>query len=135
MAMKFDLDNLNPGVWFEYDDKSFSVEVRVCAGIDLERIFKMTEKKRVEYKRNSRFEVFDIDNEKRDKLMWDFCVLNWKGIQDGKGKELACTIKNKIKLMKGSVLFASFIGDCLEKLSADSALIQKDREKNLPNSA
>jgi len=133
--MRFDLDNLNPGVWFEFDDKSFSVEVRMCAGQDLESIFKKTQKERVEYKRNGRFEYLDIDHDKRDEMMWDFIVVSWKGIEDGKGKQLPCTTETRKKLMKGSVLFANFIGECLEKLNADSDMILQDKEKNLPSSA
>jgi len=133
--MKFDLNELNPGMWFEYEDGSFSVQVRLCAGVDLERIFKATEKKRVEYKRGGRFEYFDIDHDKRDELMWDFCIMDWNRIEDGKGKELPCTTENKLLLMKGSVLFSEFIADCLEK-ARDAVQDAKDgQEKNLQTSA
>jgi hypothetical protein len=133
--MKFDFKNLNPGVWFEYEDKSFSVEVRICAGQDLERIFKATQKTRVEYKRDSRFEYLDIDHDKRDEMMWDFIIIDWKGIEDGAGKPLPCTTENKVALMKGSVLFTNFIGECVELLSSDIKKIKVGKEKNLSSSA
>lgn len=130
--MKFDLDDLNPAVWFDLpdDDDGGRVQVRTCAGGDLEQIIKETTKKRVEYKRGQRYEYIESDDEKHQRLLWDFCIVDWENIYDAKGKKIPCTIENKLLLMKHSIPFATFVGECLEKLNTDTLAMKTVAEKN-----
>ncbi len=106
--------------------------LRVCSGKDLERIEKETSTKQpVEYKRGQRFIVPDkVDEKRRSHMIWDFVVVDWNGVLDEDEKAVKCTTDNKIKLMEQSVVFAGFIGECLEKLNTDIGSYQKVLEKN-----
>ena len=133
--MKFNMSNLNPPAWFYFDDdkpKDGSVLLRVCAGNDLDNIAKRCSKKQPpEYKRGNRFVIPDKVNEKKyNEMLWDFILVDWKNIVDEKGKAIECKLENKVKLMTHSVVFAAFIGDCLEKLNEDVAGYQEELEKN-----
>jgi len=58
MTLKLDLNNLNPATrfYFDEDDKDGAyIDLKVCAGKDIEAINKKTIKKKVEYKKGQRF--------------------------------------------------------------------------------
>jgi len=134
--MRFNLDDLNPAAWFDVpDDKdNGKVQIRTCAGSDLELIAKDATKKRVEYKKNQRFEFTETDEKKYQKILWDHCIVDWENIFDGNGKKIPCVIDNKLLLMKNSVSFANFIGDCLEIINTDSRTFEEVAEKNSKSS-
>lgn len=133
--MIFDFDELNPAAWFDFpnDPGKGRVQVRVCAGEDLERITKETTHPKVEYKKHQRFEYEKVDDNQQEKL-WDFCIVDWENFFDAKKKPVPCDIKNKVKLMKGSVIFATFIGDCLEQITNDIQIQKEVAEKNSKSS-
>lgn len=137
--MKFNLSDLNPPVWFYFDDsepEEGAVLLRLCTGADLESIQKKTEKKQPpEYKRGNRYErPPEVDERRRSMMLWDYMIVDWQNIEDDKGKEIPCTTDNKVKLMRESVVFAQFIGNCIEKLSEDTTKYQEDAEKNSKSS-
>ena len=130
--MKFDLEDLNPGTWFEIEDAR--VKVRVCAGKDLEKIYKKTRKRQVEYRRGQRFEWEDCPHpEQETRMINDFIIMDWKNINDANGKPLECNATNKNKLFRESPMFANFIAKCLERLNSDIGIIREEEEKNSLN--
>ena len=128
------MSNMNPPAWFYYDDDDTDsgVLLRVCSGNDLEdKTKKCSKKQPPEYKRGRRFEIPDkIDEKRYSEMLWDFVIVDWKGTVDENDDDIECNMDNKIKLMRQSVFFASFIGKSLDKLNADIAGYQKDLEKN-----
>jgi hypothetical protein len=136
--MKINLSDPNPGAWFDYPDDpdGFRVKVRVCSGKDLEEIQDKTTKVEVEYKapkkraQLQRIEYVVVDEKKQRELLWDFCIVDWKNLYDETGSVIPCTKENKLKLMRESIGFASFIADCLEKLTEEGAKREEEAEKN-----
>ena len=55
--------------------------------------------------------------------------MNWDGVYDQDDNSIPCTDENKIKLMRGSVQFSSFVGNCIEKLTEDSSAYEEELEK------
>ena len=137
--MKFNMSNLNPPAWFlfnEDDPEEGRILLRVCAGRDLERIEKETNTKQPpEYRRGQRFIIPDkVDEKKRSRMIWDFVIVDWEGVLDEAEKPIKCTTDNKVQLMEQSVVFAGFVGECLEKMNADIKGYQENLEKNLSSS-
>ena len=129
--MPFDLDNLNPATRFYYDDDEDEwVELRICAGEDLDRIHKQTRKTKREYKMGVRYTYEDINHDLEAELMNDFTITAWH-IVTPDGKEIPCTYENKQLMMKGSVEFASWVTRCLQKLNEKFLIFQDEQEKNL----
>jgi hypothetical protein len=126
--MKFDLDNLNPGSWFDFGDAR--VCVRVCAGKDLEKIQKKTRKRRTEYRRGQRYAWEDVNEDQEFKMIFDYAILDWENINDANGVALVCNTTNKMLLLNGSPEFNTFIGRCLEQLTTDLNQIEEEEEKN-----
>jgi len=127
--MQFDLENLNPGTKFFFDDndeKKGSVTLRVCAGDDLRAIRKLSAKKKVEYRRGARIEYQDVNDEIENGLLWDFCIVNWEGVLNKHDELILCTKENKVLLMGKSPSFAKFVGD---KLSILAELEEKEKEE------
>ena len=133
--MKLNLENLNPGVFFPFDEddeeSKDGVTIRLANGDILDQINKKCTKKKVEFRRGQRYEVIEEDEDRRSTLLWDYVILDWKGLQDDKtGEDIPCTKENKVRLMKGSVKFASFVGNIVEKLTEDTDLYNEELEKN-----
>ena len=118
--MKFNMKDLNPGTWFKFnegDEESGSICLRVLNAEKLAEIRDKTIRTEVEYRNNNRYEYQKMDNAARDKIIWDYCIVDWNGLEDDEGNVIDCTTENKIKLMNGHVGFSSFIEACLEKLN------------------
>jgi len=129
--MQFDTDN--QGTWFEYVEgkpKEGRVCLRVCNGEALKKIEKATVKKQVEYKKGQRFEFYEVDEETRAKMIWDYCIPDWENTQDAKGKDIPCTAENKLGLMRKSNAYKALIERFLDKLSAADAKHAEEVEKN-----
>jgi len=126
--MQFDLENLNPGTKFffdETDELKGSVTIRVCAGDDLRAIRKQSSKKKVEYRRGQRIEYPDTNEVVENELLWDFCIVDWDGVLDKNGGNILCTKANKVLLMGKSPSFSKFVGD---KLSILAELEEEEKE-------
>lgn len=133
--MRIDTENLNPGVFFPFaeeedNDDPGGITIRLANGEVLDTINKKCTKKRVEFRRGQRFEVIDEDDKRRSELLWDYVIIDWKGLDDMEGKPIPCTKDNKISLMRGSVRVAAFVGNCIEKLTEESELYEEALEKN-----
>lgn len=132
--MKLNLSELNPAVFFPFDeddeDNKGGVYLRLATGEILEKIRKKTTKKKVEFRRGQRFEVEETNDAKHSELLWDYVIHDWKGLEDENGDEIPCTTENKAMLMKKSVKFSGFIGNCVEQLNDDYDEHIGDLEKN-----
>jgi len=129
--MKFNLEELNPGVFFPFDDDGEGgVTIRLANGDLLAKIDKKCVKKRVEYRRGARHEFIEENDELRSELLWDYVITGWKGVYNQEDNEIPCTKDNKTKLMRGSVKFSSFIGNCVEELTSESEMHTEELEKN-----
>ncbi len=134
MGTKFSLKDPNPGVWFLFDENdpnSGRICIRVVNASKAQEITKATTKKRTEYKQGQRFEISDIDEEKRSQMLWDYTIVDWERLEDDDGKPIECTAKNKSNLMLDNVGFALFIGACISKLNSEYDAQREAIEKNL----
>jgi len=149
--MPFDIQNLNPGEWFEYPgetDPPERVKIRLPEQSVIKQIDAETIKKEVEHiqprKKNGKidrrqglqrieYEVI-IDEQKREELLIDHIITDWE-IKTPDGKDIPCTKENKTKMMFGSVEFNNFVNECLEILSGEKEQRNKDLEKNLSSGA
>ena len=119
--MKFDINgDLNPGEWFDIDDDeedSGQVCLRVANRELTEKIANDCLKTKVIYHRGTRYKDTEVDEEKQFKLIWDYCIVDWKGITDKDGVEIPCTSENKYKLIRQSIFFLNFVKDCQTEIN------------------
>jgi len=131
--MKIDLDNLNPGVFFLFDEdneKEGGATIRLANGEILSKIDEKCITKKTKMTRRGSVEEVKENKDLRNEMLWDYVIVDWKGVEDLKGKEIPCTKANKVKLMKGSVKFSSFVGNCIDQLNEDFESYEEDLEKN-----
>lgn len=128
--MKFDLENLNPGVFFPFEDSEGGITIRLASGEALNDIDKKCVKKKVEYRKGQRYEVVNVNDEKRSTLLWDYVIVDWEGVTDLEGNPIPCTQENKHRLMIGSTRFSNFVSKCVENLAEDIEEIEEELEKN-----
>lgn len=131
--MKFDLNELNPGAWFDIVEgkpEEGRICLRVANGEALEEIRARTIKKKVEYKKGRRFEAEEVNGKLQSELLWDYTIVGWENLADAGGKAIPCTKANKAKLMRGSLVFQRIVADCLDKLNDDLLEQQESEEKN-----
>ena len=133
--MPFDLSNLNPAAKFHWNKKEW-VELRNIPIAELRNIRKKTITKKIEYYRPDesdikpfRYEDESLNEDKLDELLWDYQIVNWK-IVDPDGKDIPCTLENKLLLMGNSTEFAEWVIDCLRQLSTDEKKQKEKSEKN-----
>ncbi len=126
----FDLDDLNPGVEFEYEEGGGKITLRVCAGDDFKAIRKKTVARKVEYKNGQRFEVEKTDDDLQGRLLWDFCIVDWEGFFDAEGKPIPCNIDTKNLLMGKSLKFSKFVLDKIQELTDTAEEAKEEEEKN-----
>ena len=132
--MKLNLKDLNPGTWFKFDEndpESGSICLRVLNAGKLAEIRDKTIKTQVEYRGTNRFEYQDMDNAARDRIIWDYCIVDWKGLTDDEDNPIECTTENKIKLMNGHVGFSLFVESCMERVNKQNEIYREYSEKNL----
>jgi len=131
--MKFRLQDLNPGAWFNFDvddPETGRIRLRVLNAQKLTEIRDTTMTNKVEYHADNRFEYQEIDNAARDRIIWDYCIIEWEGLVDDDDVPIECTTDNKIKLMNGHIGFSTFIEACLEKLNKENEKFREFSEKN-----
>lgn len=131
--MKFNMKDLNPGAWFNFDDEDSAtgkILIRVLNSERLAEIRNKTIKTNVEYRGDKRFEFQDIDHSARDRIIWDYCIVDWTDLVDDDEIPIECTTDNKIKLMNEHIGFSLFVESCLDKLNAQSEKMSEYSEKN-----
>jgi hypothetical protein len=128
-VFSIDLDNLNPGTWFDFDDGG-RVCLRVCDTDTFRSIRKKITKKKVEYKQGQRHVFDDTDEDLQTELMWEYCIVDWANFKDKNGIDIPCNSDMKKLLMGKSIKFSRFVLDKFLELSE----IEKERlekeEKN-----
>ena len=132
--MKINLKDLNPGTWFKFDEsdsESGEICLRVLNSGKLAEIRDKTVKTKVEYRGANRYEYQDMDNAARDRIIWDYCIVDWKGLVDDEEVPIECTTETKIAVMNGHVGFSLFVESCLEKLNKLNDIHSEYLEKNL----
>jgi len=132
--MKLNLKDLNPGVFFPFDEDKEDeggVFIRLANTEVIEEINKKCTKKKVIFRRGQRHEVTEDDEARRSALLWKYVIFDWKGLEDEDGHEIPCNDDNKILLMRKSVKFSSFVGDCIEKLTEEVEVFEEGLEKNV----
>ena len=131
--MKLNFNDPNPGVFFPFNDDNpdaGGVCLRVLPMDELKRIEKATTKKRIEYKKGQRFEVLTVDNELKERLVFDYMITDWPGLTEDNGDPIECDADNKVRAMNKFVKFANFVSSRMEMLEADSMELKASAEKN-----
>lgn len=131
--MRFNTKELNPGVWFYFDEdapEEGGVCLRRVTSDKMAEIHKKTRSVKIEFRRGRRYEVVERDEKKEDLLLWDYCIADWQTVEDDDGNPIEATAENKALLMGGSPAFAGFVADCLEKLDKDFAEREEEATKN-----
>jgi len=135
MAIRVNINDLNPGAWFDFMDGA-RVKVRPFAGNILDDIRKKATQTKVEYKKQGkigrlqRIEYIDLDEDKMQELLWDYIIVDWKGFDDEKGKAIKCTVKNKVKFMRTWPEFYDFVDNAADVSTADVEQKAEEVEKN-----
>jgi len=134
MSFKVNIENPNPGVFFAWpgskaEDKG-GITLRVLNNKELTRIDKLTNTKKKKFRGSMQYEDITVDEDLRDELIWDYCIVDWTELEDNKGKTILCDLKNKKKLMNENLRFSMFVGECLDKLSEYETAHQEDAIKN-----
>jgi hypothetical protein len=133
MATKFNLKDLNPGTWFDFnedDPKSGRICLRVLNEEAKENIRKTTVKRVETFKKGQRFIDYDVNEKLNSEMTWDYVIVSWERLEDNDDQPIECTVENKSKLMRESIDFARFVGECLEKLSEMTEQRKADAAKN-----
>lgn len=120
MSTTLSMKDPNPGIWFKFnenDPKSGDICLRVVNPEKMKEIRDQAIKKRVIFKHGQRFEIEDINENLYSKLLWDYSIKDWEGLDDEGGNEIECNVDNKVFLMNNHVGFANFVGDKITELS------------------
>ena len=129
----FDLDELNPGTWFKFDEdnqKSADICVRALNPEKFEEIQRVTVKVRPIYKQGQRFEIREVNDKLQNELIWDYCIVDWKNVYDRTNKVIPCTKENKILLMQRSLTFFTRVTKLIQEVNELLSLTEKEEEKN-----
>lgn len=128
--MKFDLSDLNPGIWFQFDNDKAEVCLRTLSISDSQEIKKQCSKKRYEYRDGKQFTIEDIDEKLMLELIWDICIVDWKEIYDAEDKPIPCIKEMKILLINKSIKFAEFVAENLNKIKELKNKQDEEERKN-----
>ena len=131
--MKFSMKNLNPGAWFYFDKndpESGKICIRILSPGKLSEIRNSIETE-VEFKDGQRYEYQKPDTDGiRDKIIWDYCIVDWQNLVDDDNQPIECNIENKLKLMQEHIGFSSFVENCLTQLNEQNEIYKEYSEKN-----
>lgn len=119
--MRVDLENPNPGIFFPWPgaktDKDGGIELRPLNNATLTEIDRITTTKKRRFRGNAPYDDITVDEDRREGLMWDYCIVSWTNLQDDKGKDISCIKENKVMLMRKDFRFSIFVADCIEQLT------------------
>jgi len=129
-------ESKNSGRWFWFDDKSpdsGGLCLRILTVDESRRIDKLTTKSKFKPIRGQMTEIKTVDEELRDRLVWDYCVMDWKGVCLD-GKSLEPNTDTKVLMMKNNT-FAVFFLDKVSELNDELEMSKELLEKNLETSS
>lgn len=130
----FNLDELNDGAWFDFDDAE--IKLRAPNNDFLSSVSKECVREKKLYKKKNRvgdlqlMKETETDDDKLKAMIWDYTIMEWKNIKTQNGEDIPCTKENKVKLMGGSPKFYHFVDSAVDQLSSDQSKEAEDLEKN-----
>lgn len=100
----------------DLDNKNFFNSIGVK-----EKVEQIFNPKTRQMDRQTFFNTNEDQREQFNELVWDFSITDWflpstEKDEDDEPIPIPCTKENKVKFMRGSPLFATFIADSLEQL-------------------
>ena len=129
---KFDISK-KQGVWFEMEGGG-RIQLRTMTADDFKIIRRQTVSRKVEYKRvegkAERFEIEEVKDDLQTELFWDYIIVGWENLYDGKEVAIPCTKENKMLLLSLSAKFLKFVTDCLQSLNDTEAEKAESAIKN-----
>ncbi len=149
--MNFDIDKQTAGEWFPFfgsevledgtiryflpNQEAGKFQIRQATVEILDIIKKETQgTRRVDFVPNPKtrqmervvsFDQTPEQEKKEREMLWDYIIMGWEGIKDGKENEIAVTTENKMKLLNIPV-FMRFLSRCLEILGGQSEATEKN---------
>jgi len=125
------IDLENKGTIFELEGGG-SVELRVSTPELWKDINKKTVTKKIVYNKHGRFIEEEKDDDIQSEMLWDFCIVSWKGLYSDKEckKPILCNRENKILMMNRSLKFSSFIAAKITELANLEQEKEASAEKN-----
>lgn len=141
MTMKIDYkeNDLNPGTWFSFEEDKpdeGGVCVRIMNNEAIDEMTKQTRKKMVDYHSagrgvaEQRFEYWQIDEDKEFDMMWEYCIVDWRGVVNSDGMGIECTREAKVRLMKEFIPFIRFVTKCQKRINAQFVVEEEIESKN-----
>lgn len=131
--MIIDIENLNPGTWFDFDEDKPEKGAICVRHLSPEKADDFSEEcttKKRKFHKGRPYETSDFDKKKYDGKFWDYIIVDWKNLKDKDGTEIPCTAENKYKLVKKSPFFVNLVNNAIDKLEAAEAEFQEATEKN-----
>jgi len=124
------------GKWFWFNGHSSDdggVCLRTMSIDESRRIDKITTTSKHKPIRGQLVEIKTVDEAMRDRLSWDYCIVDWKDVCLD-GKPLEPNAENKILMMKNNT-FASFFLDKIAELNEEYEISRELLEKNSKTSS
>jgi len=133
--MKINLNEPNPGVFFRWPnaktDEEGGITLRALNIEALTAIDDATTTKKKKFRGHTPYDDVKVDEKRREELIWDYCIVDWENLQDENGKDIPCTLENKVMLMRTQFQFSVFVADCLDQLTE---FAEGQKETELKNS-
>lgn len=127
-----DFSSRNDGRWFWFngqDETAGGVCLRVMSVGEAKRIDKLVTTSKYKPIRGQITKVENVDEDLKDRLTWDYCIVDWKGvILDGQVVEP--TPENKVKMMTQCIAFAQFFVESIAVLNEEYMINTEATEKN-----
>lgn len=121
----------NEGTWFDFDPTNpelGSICVRGLSLNEANQIDKLCTKIRRKFKRGNPVEIKEVDEDRKLKLTFDYCIVDWKNVSiDGNPAE--CNIQNKTKLLN-SADFVKLVTEFIDEVNDKNQSLEEAREKN-----
>lgn len=132
----FDIES--KGQWFYFDPTNEAlggVCLRAPTAEETEKIERITVDKKKKFKRGVWREDIVTNTKLATRMMWDFCIVDWKQIVLVKDAPPAdCTSENKVKAVKNWE-FLRFCNDHLDELMEADTALEEARAKNSESSS
>jgi len=124
------------GTWFYFDDDdqdAGGISFRELSVDENERIEKITTSSKPKFSHGQRFLDKKTDDKLAAKMRWDYCIVDWKGVQID-GVDVECNVENKARLVR-TIGFVKFATPCLNELTETNQAFEEDRVKNSESSS
>lgn len=117
------IDRNNSGRFFPWPDEPEGSEKGVVLRLINGEAMHVIDRETVQYEyKNVGGQLFRwpiVDEEKRELMRLDYCIVRWKGLVDENGVEIECTPENKSLVVQKNIHLAKFIVRCLDELNSE----------------